>query len=160
VGLDISYYSNLKPAPDAPRDEYGEVDYAAFFTAHDGELDLRAPDLAPGVYAFDKMGKFRAGSYGGYNQWRAQLAQLAGYPSDRYVWDHEQELLGKPFVELISFSDCEGVIGPAVSAKLAGDFAAFQAKADAHEDEWFRSKYADWRAAFEAAAKGGAVDFH
>lgn len=160
MGLDITYYSGLHPAPDAPRDEYGEVAYDKFFTANDDNLDLRAADLAPGVYSFESSGCLRAGSYSGYNAWRAELAQFAGYPSDRYVWDHEPELLGKPFVELISFSDCEGVIGPAVSAKLAADFAAHQERADAHKDEWWRLKYAEWRKAFEVAANSGAVDFH
>jgi hypothetical protein len=65
-----------------------------------------------------------------------------------------------PFWELIHFSDCEGTIGPEVSAKLAQDFARYQDQADAHPDERFRDLYATWRTAFEMASQGGAVDFH
>jgi len=110
-----------------------------------------------------------AGSYGGYNRWREQLAELAGYPAGDYeqygrtyqshcvpCWNGE----AGPFSELINFSDCEGVIGASVSAKLAKDFADFQPKADAHEDDRFRMKYAEWRQAFEMASDSGAVDFH
>ena len=38
---------------------------------------------------------------------------------------------GLPFVELINFSDCEGVIGPEVAAKLAKDFADYEFSASA-----------------------------
>lgn len=67
---------------------------------------------------------------------------------------------GGPFWELINFSDCEGVLGPATSAKLAGDFATWQEKADQHPDEAFRVLYARWRKACEMAADGGALVFH
>lgn len=64
---------------------------------------------------------------------------------------------GGPFWELIHFADNEGTIGPATAAKLAKDFAEFQAEADKLEDDvearWFREKYADWRKAFEVAAR-------
>jgi len=135
MGLDISYYRRLVPAPDAPKDEYGEHDYMQFFTLHDGE-DRRAADLKPGVYSFDERDSFRAGSYGGYNAWRSELAKFAGYESSTYVWDNREKVAGQPFVELIDFSDCEGVIGPSVSAKLARDFATFQVRADTHPDEY------------------------
>jgi len=116
----------------------------------------------------DSMG-LHAGSYSGYNHWREQLAELAGYIPEDYeqfgrarksycmpCWNGAEG----PFAELINFSDCEGVIGCSVSAKLAKDFADFQHKADAHEDERFRMKYAEWRCAFEMAADQGAVEFH
>ena len=114
---------------------------------------------------------FRAGSYSGYNHWREKLAEIAGYPSietDRFgsglkEMRHDagaREAGSGPFYELIWFSDCEGIIGPITSAKLARDFADFQAKADAVEDDYWREKYGKWRQAFEMAAEEGAVDFH
>jgi hypothetical protein len=120
--------------------------------------------------AADSFG-FCAGGYGGYNAWRNSLAELAGYgavPVDRHNTGnvelrHDEaawQVGGGPFWELINFSDCEGVIGTEVSAKLAADFAAFQEKADAHANEYFRSKYAEFRKAFEMAADCGAVQFH
>lgn len=107
--------------------------------------------------------------YGRYNALREELAKLAGYPAGQYeqygmvrdsfcttLWAGAQG----PFAELINFSDCEGVIGPVVSKKLASDFAEFQSKADAHEAEMFRDFYSTMRQAFELASENGFVDFH
>lgn len=123
------------------------------------------------AYIYEELCGGISMGYSSYNAWRDELAKLAGYPAvpvDRYntgniqqrhdqgAWNSD----GGPFWELINFSDCEGVIGPLVSAKLAGDFASFQEKADAHHDERFKRAYAQWRESFEMAADGGAVDFH
>jgi len=113
---------------------------------------------------------FRAGSYSSYSAWREQLAILAGYPEgtsreeDREfrhslsAWNNAEKTKGLPFWELIDFSDCEGTIGPVVSAKLAKDFAEQQPKADAIGG-YFLEKYNQWRHAFELASDGGAVVF-
>lgn len=57
-------------------------------------------------------------------------------------------------------SDCEGVIGPEVSAKLVKDFADFDERAKTRGGKYFYALYCDWRKAFEMAADGGAVSFH
>ena len=71
---------------------------------------------------------------------------------------------GLPFVELINFSDCEGVIGPKVAAKLAKDFADYEDRASAFaakfKDDFFLALYREWRRAFEWAADGGMVHFN
>lgn len=179
MGLDITAYKQLtkidcvfdaqgEPIHPETREEL-KYDFRAYvstgFPGRAGMIEDRA------IYsAVDRHG-FRAGSYGGYNQWRDELAKLAGYPAkpvDRYntgnvqqrhdqgAWDADSG----PFWELINFSDCEGVIGSEVSAKLAKDFAEHQGAADAHEDEYFRERYKEWRKAFEMASDNGAVDFH
>lgn len=177
MGLGITAYRKLTKI-DAVFDADGEpIDPN---TRESIDYDMRAylnPDF-PGradeiedraIYsAEDSMG-LHAGSYGGYNRWREKLAELAGYPAGDYeqygrtyqshcvpCWNGETG----PFSELINFSDCEGVIGAAVSAKLAKDFAEFQQAADQIEDERFRAKYAEWRKAFEMASDAGAVSFH
>ena len=70
---------------------------------------------------------------------------------------------GLPFVELIDFSDCEGVIGPKVAAKLAKDFADYEFMASAFaaesNDDFFLALYREWRRAFEWAADGGMIYF-
>lgn len=179
MGLDITAYSGITKL-EAVFDEDGEpinpetrepVDYDLWVYAnHD------FPGRADGVedralYKADGSFGFHAGSYSGYNRWRDELARLAGYPegtvtsygADRKThcaacWDGQEG----PFSELINFSDCKGVIGPAVSAKLAKDFAEFQKKADIFgwENLWFKDLYNQWRKAFEMAANNGAVKFH
>lgn len=159
MGLDITAYRQLKQATDAEaRGEDGEIKYEEGYAwiFPNSDFPGRACEFKDGAYSFDEEYWFRAGSYSGYNAWRAALSDLAGYPSVDYVWNGATG----PFSELIDFSDCEGALGTAASAKLAKDFADFQEKADAHPDEWFREKYAAWRTAFEMAADGGAVAFH
>lgn len=178
MGLDITAYKNISEI-DCLFDADGEpVDKATgkpikgeFFQPnvnHDFE-GREVPVKDKAVYSYEDSFRFFAGSYSGYNQWREELAQLAGYPAK------EAERFGKqcsrhdtgawlkgegPAFELISFSDCEGVIGSEVAKKLAADFDALQEQANAHPDEWFREKFDVWRKAFEWASQNGAVSFH
>lgn len=174
MGLDITYYRNLRKL-DCVFDAHGEpidpvtrapMEAHQFYANHDFQ---KQADGIEGMYDAEKAGGFCAGSYGGYNNWREDLAKLAGYPAlecerhgvagrhDAGAWEAD----GGLFHELIHFSDCEGTIGPVTSAKLAKDFADFQDRADAFGDDYWRDKYAEWRKAFETAAKeNGAVSFH
>jgi hypothetical protein len=176
MGLDISAYRKITKI-DAVFDAGGEpIDPT---TRESIEYDMQAfkNDNFPGradevedraIYkAADSFG-FRAGGYGGFNAWRNELAKMAGYPLGQYeqygkMWDSHCVACWNgatgPFSELINFSDCEGVIGATVAAKLAKDFADYQSKAD-ECDDFFTLKYAEWRKAFEMAADGGAVTFH
>ena len=173
MGLDITAYRKLTPANgNEAFDETGELKYEDNWTQFykNPAFPGRADDIQDHrAYKAEDSEGFCAGGYGGYNRWRDQLAELAGYPLTKHMqYGQEQqshaaacwEGVEGPFSELINFSDCEGVIGAAVSAKLAKDFADFQEKADAHQDERFRDKYAEWRKAFEMAADAGAVRFH
>lgn len=155
MGLDITAYSRMTRVGCAEDDCYPAPHVRVYINP---DFPTRADDLQDGCYTFDEEFDFRAGSYSGYNNWRDALARFAGYESARACFDGSHD--ADPFGALICFSDCEGAIGAATSAKLAADFAAFQDKADASDDDWFREKYADWRKAFEMAADGGAVCFH
>lgn len=174
MGPDISYYSKLKYL-DCVFDSDGEPinsdtrepieNYTKIYKNSD--FPGRCDEFHNGqAYSYSVKGDFAAGSYTGYNRWREDLARIAGYKPA--TCDYFRQLRhdagcrvagAGPFFELICFSDCEGTIGTAVSAKLAADFADHQNSAD-KEDEWFRSKYSAWRKAFETAADGGAVRFH
>lgn len=173
MGLDITWHRGLTMAAgNEGFDEDGEIrdgdGWVQFYVNPD--FPGRADDIVDrAAYRSEDSDGFRAGSYGGYNHWREQLAVLAGYPAGQYEqwgnsWDSHcvpcwNGATG-PFSELINFSDCEGVIGTAVSSKLARDFAEHQAKADTHPDERFRERYASWREAFEKASDRGCVEFH
>lgn len=179
MGLDITAYQDLTKldcvfsADGEPIDPQSrapiEGDYYHAYINPDfpdqaGGIDDRA------VYRYEKSMRFRAGSYGGYNRWREELARLAGYPTAEYNYHGSIEQRhdagcwaagSGPFFELICFSDCEGVIGSATAAKLAKDFAEFRQLADNEgEDEYWRGLYAEWQKAFEMAAQNGAVHFH
>jgi hypothetical protein len=177
MGLDITAYRGLTKAqpgegidPTYPEESDYDNGWVRMyvntdFSGRNDSIEDRA------IYKPADQFGFRAGSYSGYSVWRNQLAEMAGYSTAVVAGDRYAELYPAargvhldpqpgPFVELINFSDCEGVIGPETSAKLAQDFAAFQEKADAHPDDWFRDRYALWRKAFEMASDNGAVAFH
>jgi len=112
---------------------------------------------------------FRAGSYSGYNWWRATLSNLAHDVEPQEIWDDYYLWMDQAFVELINFSDAEGTIGPKTAAKLAKDFAFYelqilsraqQVLADEGEREYFIDAYEEWKRAFELAAQDGFVIFH
>lgn len=180
MGLDITAYREIKKVelPD-DSEEVSEAFMAegGFRLYHNSDFPGRSNDVPEGYYTCTESDGFRAGSYGGYNAWREQLAQMAGYPKatgeglragterhDQGAWNATEG----PFWEMIAFSDCEGVLGTATCAKLAKDFADWQERAEAFsmglstsvDDGWFMTKYAEWRAAFELASDGGALMFH
>ena len=111
---------------------------------------------------------FRAGSYSGYNWWREQLCRFALEVDPGRVWEDPDAFSGKPFVELINFSDAEGAIGPRTAAKLARDFQHHAARrgewaerhlANPDERTYFVGSYADWQHGFELAAQDGVLIF-
>lgn len=161
MGLDITAHTGLTKA------EGGDL----VLRPNIGEFAGREDGVEIGcAYRAAASFDFRAGSYGGYNAWREQLAKLAGYPpTERRGYDGKIEMrcaaacwngATGPFSELINFADNEGTIGPAVARKLAADFAQFEKQAKAAHDGWFSDRYRDWKRAFEMAADGGAVEFH
>lgn len=178
MGLDISAYKNVKQVVTDIYNEDGEpldpqtkepMDYDVRVHINPDFMG-RADDLVDSAYYVtgEECADGRWG-YGRYNRLRDELAKLAGYPLGQYeqsgmkresysvaCWDGSTG----PFSELINFSDCEGVIGTAISKKLAADFAEFQEKADAHPDEEFREFYKTMRNCFDIATQNGFVSFH
>jgi hypothetical protein len=160
MGLDIVAHRQLAPSDEGFR---LSPNIPCFAPRAEG-VDMAA------LYSSAQDFHFRAGSYGGYNTWRENLAKLAGYPATEWR-DHDGETTMKhaaacwrgaagPFSELINFADNEGTIGPIVAKKLAADFAQFEDQAKATDDAWFIDRYGEWKLAFEIAADGGAVEFH
>ena len=187
MGLDISYYSDLKVVgPKTGEDVDYDYDVQVWNEeSFEYQLGSLKRDHIYDVTTISKYGSFRAGSYGGYNQWRNELSKMAGYRDANEVWndktfdsfkscnprkDKLDSINGigvkrvKPFYELINFSDTEGTIGPEVSRKLYEDFIKFdkQAKEYANENDydWFYNLYQEWTNAFKIASQNGAVLFH
>lgn len=162
MGLSISAYATIKPSTEAAWDSVQDGSVVHLWNAQ--AFVSRGDGIAVGHYEVGATSAhgFNAGSYTGYSEWRRQLAQLVGTtPED--VWGGAEV----PFAELINFSDCDGFIGPVTSAKLAKDFADWQARAetfaetlDGFDRSWFIARYADWRISFDIAARGGVVVFH
>ena len=170
MGLDIVAYRQLTPIQCARYDECWKEH--AHIRSNGENFPGRDEGVARGCHEYAEEFCFHAGSYSGYNHWRERLAELAEYPLVAHPGEHHKgeesraaaawsgKVSSGPFYELIDFSDCEGTIGPIVAKKLAADFALYQERANAREDEYWRERYADWSKAFEMAADGGAVCFH
>lgn len=169
MGLDITAYEKVTlvramTVKQANAEDYDPYDRKETLLYLDHPSRTQHDGMTEGAYAYDgETMHFRAGSYGGYNQWRSWLAAMTG-TTDQAIWDNPKP---GPFVELIHFSDCEGFIGPQTSAKLAKDFedwadraVAFSKGLDADDGRWFGAQYDKWANAFHIAAKGGAVKFH
>jgi len=185
MGLDITAYRNLKRIKDIPRLPNGRIDWDSVEDDMDKViLDINSdfPDQArghigPGVYKrptkSEDVRSFRAGSYSGYNGWRAFLCETVLGVSPQEVWKNPDDFMSKPFFELINFSDCEGYIGPIAAGVLFEDFveheAAFVKAVEAVKSmdksyQWFWDgyieSYQDWKKAFRLASDGGVVKFH
>lgn len=160
MGLDITAYETLKLVRATNEISDEEIDDGSLVHLYLAGFPVQADGMAEGLYeASSATHGFRAGSYGGYNRWRYNLAKLVN-TTDEAVWANPQP---GPFVELINFSDAEGFIGPKTCAKLTGDFAEWKDRAVRFPDEhegWFLRIYSSFHEAFELASKNGCVKFH
>lgn len=174
MGLDITAHRKIGrlDLSSADPDNLADAAYEAggFVAYLNPDFPGRADEITDrAAYGAEESFDFRAGGYGGYNEWRDKLAALAGYAAVGGDDERHRHSRGAwtasagPFWELINYSDCEGVIGAAVGAKLAKDFAELQPKVEeltGPDSGWFAARYADWRKAFDMAADGGCVVFH
>jgi hypothetical protein len=182
MGLDVHAASHLRYVGPMPsyeeRDRLEQeldkqkklMDEVYFFlSANDRAHKARLDGMKPGLYQYTERSRqhgFRAGSYSGYNLWRRLLSRFAHGVEPEEVWEHPRRYRGKPFVELIDFTDCDGRIGTKVAARLAKDFrdhagriAEFGAKLNAEEREYWLEVYGEFTKAFELAGQDGALRF-
>lgn len=177
MGLDITAYSNVEKIAEIPYnkegidwDKVGELEEGGHKTTlrKNDSFPTHCEDLDEGVYKINGNSHgFRAGSYSGYNRFRNLLSVFVG-GTDKEVWENPDKFKDDPFYELINFSDCEGCIGPKVSAKLYQDFVEneerFLDSIETHKNEfdlgWIKTCYSNWKKAFELAKDHGFVDFH
>lgn len=162
MGLDVTAYRMIAPAPEAELDEGGyPVEWDSYIRITPELIQLteqnfpgRTQGLAPGVFGFVEAMDLRAGSYGGYSLWRDWLAKLVGFQSATDYWKRADST--SPFWELINFSDCEGYLGPVACAALVEDFARFTPDGNVYEN----AKYQEWAQAVAIGADGGFLLFH
>ncbi len=180
MGLDIHAASNLRYARPLPKGEefdrleedvnrQGKCLDEVYFLLYPNDPDWEAhlAGMEPGLYEYTaatEQHEFGVGSYSMYNSWREQLSQFALAVEPSTVWDDPDRFEGRPFVELINFTDCDGRIGTRLAAKLASDFHNHSAEAEEFAralggGEDFLSVYRDFTTAFELAARGGALAF-
>lgn len=171
MGLDISYYSGVTLAKAGHRFEDGQCFSDEHIRAYNlrefrdhgeglSEIEVSRSAVWYACVTAKSEEGFRAGSYSGYGAWREQLSLMVfGHPAE-HIWANAKQFIGEPFFELINFSDCEGAIGPVVSAKLAKDFREGRPLISTHLSPYFKEAYDLWLNAFETARQDGLVLFH
>jgi len=181
MGLDVSAASHLRYVGPIPSDEerekleedlsaQGKDSWDVYFFVY-GNGSSHKAQLAgtkPGMYALTERSEqhsFRAGSYSGYNLWRRLLCRFVHGVEPEEVWQHPRRYKGKPFVELIDFTDCDGRIGAKVAAKLAQDFRDHAKRAKDYattieDGGYLWGVYEEFAKAFALAAEDGALAFH
>lgn len=162
MGLDISYYQKLRPLGFYDEEAVNLCNMKGFEDRADFGVRRRTEEFVnyETQTTIFPRGHLYAGSYGGYNNWRNELSIFGLGVDAKTVWANPEKYKGRPFYELVNFSDCEGTLGADISAKLARDFWENLARAEVECDEYFVAKYNEWLRAFEYAANDGAVEFH
>ena len=182
MGLDITAFSDLEKVDPEMYDydyEEGYDVYSKRGVPCDPVVWIRKNEYKPerceypdGPYFYEEVTRFYAGGYTSYGNWRDLLAKLTGSYEPVEMSDHPYAegawLAGEgPFLELIDFSDCEGMLGTEVCQKLLKDFLqhecnveAFCAEMEDDKAEWFSGKYQEWKNALQLAAQDGCILFH
>ena len=147
-----------------------------------GEFPMQAGDLVDdGYYDCVSCDDFLSMGYGRYGYLRELIAEVAGYekqdiPEPHYSHPNYHDLSyyyrnphiatiyineieEGPFIEMINFSDCEGVICSEVSKKLYKDFDNYLKIAEEKLDEYYLQKYKDLMGAFKYASDDGFVRY-
>lgn len=171
MGLDITAKSNM--ALVGLHDEYNEA-----WEGYEVEVSYINPDFphaVPASFAGKQYAlyfetaqtqaySFRAGSYGGYSQFRRTLGMGTAVED---IWRFPERFVDAPFFEMINFSDCEGLMTGPVCAKLHKDFVDNLERytdyvVETVEDDfnYYISKYLDWTEAFRLGSMDGYVAFH
>jgi hypothetical protein len=164
MGLDVYAYEIITVLPAHDRNDECYEDESHVATRSDFEHSWGSiPHDGKEGACVEVSGKemhFRAGSYSGYGEWRDGLSQAAMGVSASTVWGDREGHAGEPFYELIDFSDCDGVFGPEVCAKLAKDFQEHRHDVrPSLEEQWMVPLYDKWQEAFSLAAGRGMVKF-
>ena len=79
--------------------------------------------------------------YSSYNDFRNQVCYMANGVQDSCIWMRPNEYKGKPFVEMVNFTDCNGSFDYEIAKKLLKDFNDFYVKAKEELSDWDFSLY-------------------
>lgn len=155
MGLDILAVSRIV------KKEGGDI----FIGSSESRCEYKPGEYSPGQGSTSNS--FRAGSYSGYNAWRANLCKLMHGIQPEEMWADPNRWSGAAFQEVIDFSDCEGAIGARVSKKLYTDFKKHRSQLYQKASELFLKDnldsffyvYDEFTAAFKTSADRGLLIF-
>ena len=182
MGLDISAVTKYK-IHELNASSRGKLDCAGFFGVHQPKTFEKhlSGDIKEGVICeiIEQADSEYSNGYAGHSVFRNELAWVAGYkgkttPKPNYLdpeferksYEHnfpyvagmyevEDLTLEMPFVAIIHFSDCEGIIGNKLCRVLSKDFSKYRDSAKEKLDEWSFKKYEELALCVQSAAVSG-----
>lgn len=179
MGLDVYGYRNVKQVVNPGVDDIDELTQLYF-----GSYSYQGGDLVDGgYYDYESCDSSFSMGYGRYSGFRQEIAIIAGYekvesikphysdddyetksyyyrfPYIAYIYVNDFDYGDLPFLEMIAFSDAEGVICSKVCKKLYDDFVEYQDKAKEHfsDNEAYLKKYMDLMECFKCGSNDGFV---
>jgi hypothetical protein len=171
MGLDIRAFNGLNKCDIQSEDAYLKHTNCTYLTSKGDMFFEQSGGLNGYYYHNNEYMMFRAGSYSAYNNWRELLSYMIGFPNALSIWEivkrdisignilSEPTSFNIPFIELIYFSDCEGVIGEKICKKLYEDFISYKNEANKIKNSDWISLYDDFLKAFKIGSNNGCVQF-
>ena len=163
-----------------------DLEDGGFIEVYIGQFKEQGGDLINnGIYSYTDESNPCSIGYGGYSHFRECLAEIGGhkkfivekprytdsnyenldyfyrFPHIASLYNNGKDVCDGPFVEVILFSDCEGVICSSVCSKLYVDFKEHKPKAKEYfaDNERFYNFYIGMMEAFKYGAENGLVQF-
>lgn len=182
MGLDVTSYSAIAalPADWEPPLVNGERDWDELYErdiqrAYTNVAFPRAMDGLEGGHDNDKFSEMRSlgsrwyqltgpgpkthASYSGHGDYRDELTEAFWTPEQRDGYEEGDVPEGAPFIDLIYFSDCEGLMGPEACARLHADYVKYP-ELGTDSTDWNYRRHQNWAKAVEHASHGGCLRFH
>lgn len=160
MGLDITAISQIKYIDS---DEDRDYEKSRYLGTKGCDFPERTDGLAEGNYSYASAYHFHAGPYSRYNCWREWLSELMFQRAPKDIWENFERYGGQPFVELIYFTDCDGVIGPKTAGKLLKDFLEYEHLLErfpqTSDPYGYCNQYRSFITALRLAADNGALIF-
>lgn len=168
MGLSITVLKN--PVQTRKGFPKSDEDFDGQYVYPNRDFTSVADGIEPGIYDGETH-RFHPGPYSSYNHFRNLLSQVGMGDVDSVIWENPGAYSNRPFFEQVNFSDCEGVIGPRTSKKLAKDyednrekfvkFVQWKYAHDIGERDYLIDRYDRWAEGFKIAAENnGMVLFH
>jgi hypothetical protein len=182
MGLDVSFYASAtmvhgEKHPRAltePQEGPGEECWDTYTVAYvNPDFRAQADGIIPqSCWETGKRDLHIGQPYSSYGRFRAWLAKTALNVEPEVVWNAPEQWWDRPFVRMIHFSDCEGIIGPESSQILAAEFERMRSHVhaaaralprpfDQTEESWegnvdrFLQQYDRWREGFALVGPTG-----
>jgi hypothetical protein len=126
ANMGLSIYA-LKLGDKISREEYDNTRNGWYvYQAHGMEPINHIPTVEEGCYKADVLYSDCDIFYSKYSTFRDIISHVVLKHDVKYVWNNVNNFIGKPFIEFLQTSDCEGAIDYTVAEKILHDFEKYE----------------------------------